>query len=89
MALVGYGAMVSACLTAADMLAQQGVSATVVDARFCKPLDAELLRQVPPGLFGPISLKQSRSCRHSLRVPTVFSGFQRTSCSGLHRAGLP
>jgi 1-deoxy-D-xylulose-5-phosphate synthase len=48
-ALVGYGAMVSACLTAADMLAQQGVSATVVDARFCKPLDAELLRQVPPG----------------------------------------
>ena len=45
-ALVGYGAMVSACLTAADMLSQQGVSATVVDARFCKPLDAELLRQV-------------------------------------------
>ena len=44
-ALVGYGAMVSACLTAADMLSQQGVSATVVDARFCKPLDAELLRQ--------------------------------------------
>ena len=48
MALVGYGAMVSACLAAADMLAQQGVSATVVDARFCKPLDVELLRQVPP-----------------------------------------
>ena len=48
MALVGYGAMVSACLTAADMLSQQGVSATVVDARFCKPLDAELLRQARP-----------------------------------------
>ena len=47
-ALVGYGAMVSACLTAADMLSQQGVSATVVDARFCKPLDAELLRQARP-----------------------------------------
>ena len=51
-ALVGYGAMVSACLTAADMLSQQGVSATVVDARFCKPLDVELLRQVLSiGLF--------------------------------------
>ena len=51
-ALVGYGAMVSACLAATDMLAQQGVSATVVDARFCKPLDVELLRQVPRfGLF--------------------------------------
>ena len=64
MALVGYGAMVSACMTAADMLSQQGVSATVVDARFCKPLDAELLRQVrPDGHRRPWhTLKERRMC---------------------------
>ena len=45
-ALVGYGAMVGNCMQAAAMLNAAGVSATVVDARFCKPLDGELLRRV-------------------------------------------
>jgi Transketolase, C-terminal domain len=45
-ALVGYGSMVSNCLAAAEKLSGAGVSATVVDARFCKPLDAALMRQV-------------------------------------------
>lgn len=43
--LFAYGSSVNEALVAADMLAQQGVTATVVDARFCKPLDTALLRQ--------------------------------------------
>ncbi|RMZ52631.1 hypothetical protein APUTEX25_000750 [Auxenochlorella protothecoides] len=45
-ALLGYGTCVNACLAAADLLAAQGVSATVVDARFCKPLDTALVRRM-------------------------------------------
>ncbi|MCC6007074.1 MAG: 1-deoxy-D-xylulose-5-phosphate synthase, partial [Rhodobacteraceae bacterium] len=42
-ALVSYGTRLAETLRAADLLAERGVTATVVDARFAKPLDAELL----------------------------------------------
>jgi len=42
-ALVGYGTGVQKALEAADLLAEGGLEATVADARFAKPLDAELL----------------------------------------------
>ncbi len=45
-ALVGLGKTVEAALEAADELARRGVDAAVVDARFAKPLDEELLTRV-------------------------------------------
>jgi 1-deoxy-D-xylulose-5-phosphate synthase len=45
-ALVGYGTGVQQALGAADRLAARGIDATVADARFAKPLDAELLRRL-------------------------------------------
>jgi 1-deoxy-D-xylulose-5-phosphate synthase len=42
-ALVGYGSGVQKALEAADVLAEGGLDVTVADARFAKPLDAELL----------------------------------------------
>jgi 1-deoxy-D-xylulose-5-phosphate synthase len=42
-AIVGYGSGVQKGLEAADLLAEGGIDVTVVDARFAKPLDAELL----------------------------------------------
>jgi 1-deoxy-D-xylulose-5-phosphate synthase len=42
-AIVGYGAGVQKGLEAADLLAEGGLDVTVADARFAKPLDAELL----------------------------------------------
>ncbi|OAY32038.1 probable 1-deoxy-D-xylulose-5-phosphate synthase 2, chloroplastic [Manihot esculenta] len=45
-ALLGYGTIVQSCLAAADLLQNFGISATVADARFCKPLDGELVRQL-------------------------------------------
>jgi len=41
--LVGVGATVSCCLHASEELRKRSVSAAVVDARFVKPLDAELI----------------------------------------------
>jgi 1-deoxy-D-xylulose-5-phosphate synthase len=42
-ALVGYGSSVNECIAAADLLEKEGVSVTVVDARFCKPLDTDMV----------------------------------------------
>jgi len=45
-ALVGYGTGVAKALEAADILAERGISATVADARFAKPIDAGLVAQL-------------------------------------------
>ena len=45
-AILGYGTAVQNCLAAADLLQGLNVSVTVADARFCKPLDAGLIRQL-------------------------------------------
>ena len=42
-AIVAYGSMVHPSLQAAENLAKDGIETTVVNARFVKPLDAELL----------------------------------------------
>lgn len=45
-AILSYGARLQEALKAADMLAAQGVSATVADARFAKPLDHDLIERL-------------------------------------------
>jgi 1-deoxy-D-xylulose-5-phosphate synthase len=42
-ALLSLGTRLQECLKAADMLAAQGLSATVADARFAKPLDTDMV----------------------------------------------
>ncbi len=43
-AILSFGARLKECFQAADDLAARGLSATVADARFAKPLDEELIR---------------------------------------------
>ncbi|MFP4538403.1 MAG: 1-deoxy-D-xylulose-5-phosphate synthase [Dichotomicrobium sp.] len=45
-ALLSFGARLQECLSAADQLARHGLSTTVADARFAKPLDHELVRRL-------------------------------------------
>ncbi|MEQ8735207.1 MAG: 1-deoxy-D-xylulose-5-phosphate synthase [Rhodospirillaceae bacterium] len=45
-ALLSIGTRLGACLTAADELAARGLSTTVADARFVKPLDIDLVTQL-------------------------------------------
>jgi 1-deoxy-D-xylulose-5-phosphate synthase len=42
-ALLSFGTRLPECLKAADMLSARGLSATVADARFAKPLDVDLV----------------------------------------------
>ncbi|KAJ4957443.1 hypothetical protein NE237_024554 [Protea cynaroides] len=45
-AILGYGTTVQNCMAAADILQAVGISVTVADARFCKPLDENLIRRL-------------------------------------------
>ncbi len=45
-ALLSFGARLSECLKAADDLGARGLSTTVADARFAKPLDFDLVRRL-------------------------------------------
>ena len=45
-AILSYGTRLQECLKAADELAAQGLSATVADARFAKPLDTQLVERL-------------------------------------------
>ncbi len=45
-AIVNFGARLPECLKAAEKFSAYGLSATVADARFCKPLDTAMLRRL-------------------------------------------
>lgn len=45
-ALLSFGARLEQCLIAAKRLDQRGLSTTVADARFAKPLDLDLIRDL-------------------------------------------
>ncbi len=45
-ALLSFGTRLAECLMAADKLSAYGLSATVADARFAKPLDEDLIRRL-------------------------------------------
>ncbi len=45
-ALLSFGTRLGECLVAAEDLAAKGLSATVADARFAKPLDTDLIRRL-------------------------------------------
>ncbi|MBX6341070.1 MAG: 1-deoxy-D-xylulose-5-phosphate synthase, partial [Thermomicrobiaceae bacterium] len=84
--LIGLGATVLPALRAADMLAERGIEATVINARFAKPLDEELILAaarrtgavvtaedgVARGGFGSAVLELL--AREGLRVPVACLG---------------
>ncbi|XP_038718930.1 probable 1-deoxy-D-xylulose-5-phosphate synthase 2, chloroplastic [Tripterygium wilfordii] len=45
-AILGYGSIVQQCLEAANMLRSRDILVTLADARFCRPLDTDLVRQL-------------------------------------------
>ena len=57
--LVGFGTTVTECLKAADILDEAGIAATVVNARFAKPLDDELLLRVARTTGGIITAEEN------------------------------
>ena len=57
-AILSFGAHLSECLKAAEDLGQRGVSATVADARFSKPLDTDLIARLVKDHAALITVEQ-------------------------------
>jgi 1-deoxy-D-xylulose-5-phosphate synthase len=56
--LVGYGSMVNPALQTAEILSEHGVEATVVNARFVKPLDTELVLPLAERIGKVVTLEE-------------------------------
>ena len=57
-ALLSFGAHLSECTNAAEELSTHGISCTVADARFAKPLDQDLIRQLASHHRALITIEQ-------------------------------
>ncbi len=85
-ALVAIGAGVGIALDAADKLAASGVRATVINARFCKPLDADLILAAARGCGSVVTVEDGVThggfgsavlellAAHAVLVPTTLVG---------------
>ncbi|MDJ0800525.1 MAG: 1-deoxy-D-xylulose-5-phosphate synthase [Calothrix sp. MO_167.B12] len=56
--LLGYGAMVHPALQTAEILSEHGIEATVVNARFAKPLDTELILPLADKIGRVVTLEE-------------------------------
>jgi 1-deoxy-D-xylulose-5-phosphate synthase len=56
--LVGYGSMVYPAMQAAEILSEHGIEATVVNARFAKPLDTELILPLAKQIGKVVTLEE-------------------------------
>ena len=77
--LVAYGSMVSVASAAAEELGKRGISGGVVNARFAKPLDMELLRRVAAATPRILTLEEH----------LAIGGFGAGVLEAFHEAGLP
>jgi 1-deoxy-D-xylulose-5-phosphate synthase len=56
--MVGYGSMVYPTMQAAEILSEHGVEATVINARFAKPLDTELIAPLAQQLGRVVTVEE-------------------------------
>ncbi|MBH8552043.1 1-deoxy-D-xylulose-5-phosphate synthase [Nostocaceae cyanobacterium CENA357] len=56
--IVGYGTMVYPSMQAAEILSEHGIEATVINARFVKPLDTELILPLAKKIGRVITLEE-------------------------------
>ena len=86
--LLAIGAMLTPALAAAETLAASGVQATVMDARFAKPLDEELILQAAAA--GPIVTIEENVLAGGFGAAVVELLLDRGVCTaGVRRLGIP
>ncbi|MBD0337328.1 MAG: 1-deoxy-D-xylulose-5-phosphate synthase [Cyanobacteria bacterium Co-bin13] len=56
--LVGYGSMVNPALQTAEILSEHGIEAAVINARFAKPLDTELILPLAKQIGRVVTLEE-------------------------------
>ncbi len=87
--VIAYGAPAQNAMLAADQLSAEGISITVIDARFCKPLDGEMLARVlRPG--HPVLTLEDHSLQNGFGSAVVeYAVGHRLPTAHLSRLGIP
>jgi 1-deoxy-D-xylulose-5-phosphate synthase len=87
--LVVYGALVESAMAAATELAADGISVEIIDARFCKPVDGEMLiRVLKPG--HPVLTVEDHALQNGFGSAVVeYAAAHRLPTAQLARLGMP
>ena len=89
-AIIAYGNPAHAALAAADLLADEGVSATVVNARFAKPIDEELLADLARNFSRVVTVEEgSLPGGFGAAVLEFYALHPELSCPQVHLIALP
>jgi 1-deoxy-D-xylulose-5-phosphate synthase len=81
-ALLSYGTRLQECLRAAEELSAHGLSCTVADARFAKPLDTALVERLARGHEVMVTIEEGSACGFGALV------MQHLAMRGFFDAGL-
>ena len=73
-ALLSYGTRLGECLKAAEQLKAMGLSATVADARFAKPLDARLVEELAATHEVLVTVEEGSTCGFGALVLQHLAG---------------
>jgi 1-deoxy-D-xylulose-5-phosphate synthase len=87
--IVAYGALVQNAMLAAEELSADGLSVAVIDARFCKPLDADMLaRTLRPG--HPVLTLEDHSLQNGFGSAVVeYAVAHKLPTDCITRLGMP
>src|SRR4051812_5993155 len=87
--IVSYGALTQHAMTAAEQLGAEGISVGVVDARFCKPIDGEMLERVLRPGHAVLTL-EDHSLQNGFGTAVLeYAGTHDLSVTDLTRLGMP
>jgi 1-deoxy-D-xylulose-5-phosphate synthase len=87
--LIAYGALAQNAMIAAEALACEGISVGVIDARFCKPLDGEMLARVlRPG--HPVLTVEDHALQNGFGTAVVeYATSHQLAANCITRLGMP
>ena len=87
--IIAYGSLAQNAMTAAEELLTDGLSVRVVDARFCKPVDGEMLANVlEPG--HPVITVEDHALQNGFGSAVLeFAVAHRLPTDSITRLGIP
>lgn len=84
-----YGALASNAMEAADQLSGEGLSVGVIDARFCKPVDGEMLSRILRA-GRPVITVEDHSLQNGFGSAVLeYAAAHGLPVDKLHRLGMP
>jgi len=91
LALITWGAMLSECLQAAEMLAEYGISASVLDLRWLRPLDEAAIDRVVTACGGRAAVVHEATTTGGFGAEIAAGLWERGSAMGgqIIRIGTP